>query len=88
VGGLLLVNWYLTPPLHTWTISDPENVLALFVFLAVAAAMSFFVAQAARRAAQATRARAKAETLMRLAGSSSAEAILDGKSPATSLPRQ
>jgi two-component system sensor histidine kinase KdpD len=40
--------------------------------------MSFFVAQAARRAAQATRARAKAETLMRLAGSSSAEAILDG----------
>jgi two-component system sensor histidine kinase KdpD len=78
LGGFLLVNWYLTPPLYTWTISDPENVLALLVFLAVAAAMSFFVALAARRAAQATRARAKAETLMRLAGSSSVEVILEG----------
>ena len=78
VGGFLLVNWYLTPPLHTFTIGDPENVLALLVFLAVAVAMSSFVALAARRAAQATRARAKAETLMRLAGTSSAAAILDG----------
>ena len=48
------------------------------MFLAVAVAMSSFVALAARRAAQATRARAKAETLMRLAGASSAVAILDG----------
>ncbi len=78
VGGFLLVNWFLTPPIHTWTIGDPENVLALAVFLAVAVAMSSFVALAARRAAQATRARAKAETLMRLAGSSSSVAILDG----------
>ena len=78
VGGFLLVNWYLTPPLHTWTIGDPGNVLALIVFLVVAVAMSSFVALAARRASQATRARAKAETLMRLAGSSSAEAVLDG----------
>ncbi len=78
VGGFLLVNWYLTPPVHTWTIGDPENVLALLVFLAVAVAMSTFVALAARRAAQATRARAKAETLMRLAGTSSTVAILDG----------
>ena len=78
VGGFLLVNWFLTPPIHTWTISDPENVLALIVFLAVAVAMSSFVALAARRAAQATRARAKAETLMRLAGTSSTAAILEG----------
>ena len=76
--GFLLVNWYLTPPIHTWTIGDPENVLALLVFLAVAVAMSSFVALAARRAAQATRARAKAETLMRLAGTSNSVAILDG----------
>ena len=40
--------------------------------------MSVFVALAARRAAQATRARAKAETLMRLAGTSSTATILDG----------
>ncbi len=76
--GFVLVNWYLTPPLHTFTIGQPENVLALIVFLAVAVTMSIFVALAARRAAQATRARAKAETLMRLAGTSSAPTILDG----------
>ena len=78
VEGFLLVNWYLTPPLHTFTVGQPEHLLALFVFLAVAVAMSMFVALAARRAAQATRARAKAETLMRLAGTSSTAAILDG----------
>ena len=78
VEGFLLVNWYLTPPLHTFTVGRPENLLALLVFLAVAVAMSSFVALAARRAAQATRARAKAETLMRLAGTSSTVAILDG----------
>jgi two-component system sensor histidine kinase KdpD len=78
VGGFLLVNWFLTPPIHTWTIGDWENVLALIVFLAIAVAMSSFVALAARRASQATRARAKAETLMRLAGSSSAVAVLEG----------
>ena len=76
--GFFLVNWYLTPPLYTFTIGQPENVLALIVFLAVAVTMSVFVALAARRAAQATRARAKAETLMRLAGTSSAPTILDG----------
>jgi two-component system sensor histidine kinase KdpD len=78
IGGFLLVNWYLTPPLYTWTIAEPENVLALVVFLIVAIAMSSFVALAARRAAQATRARAKAESLMRLAGTSNASTILDG----------
>ena len=78
VRGFVLVNWYLTPPLHTFTIGEPENVLALIVFLAVAVTMSIFVALAARRAAQATRARAKAETLMRLAGTSSTPTILDG----------
>ncbi len=77
VGGFLLVNWFLTPPVHTWTVSSPENVLALAVFLAVAVAMSSFVALAARRASQATRARAKAETLMRLAGTSNTMTILD-----------
>jgi two-component system, OmpR family, sensor histidine kinase KdpD len=76
IGGFLLVNWFLTPPLYTWTVGEPRNVLALFVFLAVAIVMSSFVALAARRTAQATRARAKAETLMRLAGTSSVPAIL------------
>ena len=55
---------------HTFTIADAEDVLALFVFLAVGAIVSSFVALAARRAAEGARARAEAEALARLAGSS------------------
>jgi two-component system, OmpR family, sensor histidine kinase KdpD len=48
------------------------------VFLATAAIVSVFVDLAARRAAEGNRARAEAEALARLAGSSSATAVLDG----------
>ena len=78
VGGFLLVNWYFTPPLHTFTIGEGENLLALFVFLAVGAIVSSFVALAARRAAEGARARAEAEALSRLAGSSTVSALLEG----------
>ncbi len=77
VAGFLLVNWYFTPPLYTFTIGEGENVLALVVFLAVAGLVSAFVALASRRAAEGTRARAEAEALSRLAGSSSVEALLE-----------
>jgi two-component system sensor histidine kinase KdpD len=77
VAGFLLVNWYFTPPLYTFTISEGENVLALVVFVAVAGLVSAFVALAARRAAEGMRARAEAEALARLAGSSSVEALLE-----------
>ena len=78
VGGFLLVNWYFTPPLYTFTISEGENILALAVFLAVALIVSGFVALAARRSTEAARARAEAEALSRLAGSSTVSAVLDG----------
>jgi two-component system sensor histidine kinase KdpD len=77
VSGFLLVNWYFTPPLYTLTISEGENILALIVFLAVAATVSVFVDLAARRAAEGRRARAEAEALSRLAGSSPAPALLE-----------
>jgi two-component system sensor histidine kinase KdpD len=77
VLGFLLVNWYFTPPLYTFTISEGENILALSVFLAVAAIVSGFVALAARRAAEGARSRAEAEALSRLAGSAPAEVVLD-----------
>src|SRR5687768_10662621 len=35
-----VINWFFTPPTHTWTIADPENVLALVVFLLVAGVVS------------------------------------------------
>src|SRR5689334_12671766 len=40
VAGFLLLNWYFTPPIYEWTIADGENILALVVFLLVAAAVS------------------------------------------------
>jgi two-component system sensor histidine kinase KdpD len=69
VVGFLLVNRLFTPPIHTWTINQPQNIFALMVFLAVAVVVSALVAAAARRSAEAARAAAEAETLAGLAGS-------------------
>ncbi len=77
VAGDLLANWYFTPPIHTFTISDPENLLALCVFLAVAVAFSSFVALAARRAAAGEQARSEAELFRSLSGHTSIAALLD-----------
>jgi two-component system, OmpR family, sensor histidine kinase KdpD len=76
-AAFLLANWYFTPPLYTFTISETENLLALAVFLLVAGTVSAFVSLAARRAAEGQRARAEAETLARLAGTSSVAELLD-----------
>jgi two-component system sensor histidine kinase KdpD len=78
VGGSLLVNYYFVPPLYTFTIDEGENILAIAVFLVVAVVVSGFVSLASRRAAEGRRARAEAEALLRLAGSSPASAVLDG----------
>jgi two-component system, OmpR family, sensor histidine kinase KdpD len=77
VAGFLLVNWYFTPPVHTFTIAQGENLLALSVFLAVAVVVSTFVSLASRRAAEGARDRAEAEALARLAGSSPVGDLLD-----------
>ena len=66
-GGL--ANYFFTPPLHTFGIAEPENVLAIIVLIAVAAAVSAVVDLAARRTVQAARSRAEADTLVLLAGS-------------------
>jgi two-component system sensor histidine kinase KdpD len=77
VAASLLVNWYFVPPLHTFTISEGENILSLVVFLAVAAIVSVFVSLASRRAWVGARARAEAEALLRLAGSSPVSSVLE-----------
>ena len=56
VGRVLLLNYYFTPPLHTLTISETNNALALLVFILVAALVSSVVDLAARRTRQAARA--------------------------------
>ena len=68
LAGFLVVNRLFTPPLHRWTVAEAENLLALVVFLVVAAVVSALVAAASRRSAEATRAAAEAATLAGLAG--------------------
>ena len=68
VAADLLANWFFVPPLHTLTIGDTDNLVALAVFLAVAGTVSWLVGYAAKRAAEAVRGRAEAATLVRLAG--------------------
>ncbi|SPL92532.1 Osmosensitive K+ channel histidine kinase KdpD [[Actinomadura] parvosata subsp. kistnae] len=80
VLGFGLLNWFFTPPLHTLTIAEPENVLALAIFVLVAAMVSTVVDLAARRSREAARSRADAEVLSTLAGH-----VLRGESALPSL---
>ncbi len=66
VVAFALANWYFTPPIHTLTIDEAEDLLALVVFVVVAIVVSTVVANAARRTVEAERARAEAEILVRL----------------------
>ena len=82
VAASLLLNWYFTEPLHTFTIAEPKNLLALLLFVTVAVAVSSVVHLAARRAVQAARAREEAAAQLELAqtvlgGADSPAAILD-----------
>jgi two-component system sensor histidine kinase KdpD len=80
IAGFLLLNWFFVPPIHQFTIAERENLLALLVFLLIAAAVSVTVDRSARRTRDAARARAEAETLSTLAGS-----VLRGSRPLPAL---
>ncbi|MGZ4567253.1 MAG: DUF4118 domain-containing protein, partial [Blastococcus sp.] len=69
VVGSLLLNYFVVPPVHTLTISAPQNLLALVVFILIALLVSRVVDAAARRSSEAARSNAEAETLSALAGS-------------------
>jgi two-component system sensor histidine kinase KdpD len=73
VAGALLLNWFFTPPFGTLDVDSPEEIVVFGVFLVVAAAVSWVVDLAARRTAEAARARAEAEALSSLAGTAMAE---------------
>ncbi|WP_432011779.1 ATP-binding protein [Streptomyces cucumeris] len=80
--GSLLLNYYFTPPTHTLTVDDPENIVAIAIFVAVAVSVASVVDLAARRTHQAARLRAESEVLSFLAGSvlrgeTSLEALLE-----------
>lgn len=72
IAGFLLANWYFTPPYYEFTIAEGENLVALVIFLLVGGVVSFLVATASSRTADAARARAEAETLAAMSGTLSA----------------
>jgi two-component system sensor histidine kinase KdpD len=80
VFASVLLNYYFIPPIHRFTIADPNNLLALAVFAAVALTVAAVVDRAARLARRAARATAEAETLSALAGS-----VLGGQSAIEAL---
>jgi two-component system, OmpR family, sensor histidine kinase KdpD len=82
VTSSLLLNWYFTRPVHTLTIADPQNLLALLLFVTVAVTVSSVVHLAAHRAQQAARSAEEAAELLALAqtvlgGADTPSAILD-----------
>jgi two-component system sensor histidine kinase KdpD len=83
VAADLLANWFFIPPVHTFTIGATDNVVALVVFLAVTAVISWLVGYAARRSVEAARGRAEAATLVRLAG-----ALLSDQDPMAEVMSQ
>ncbi len=58
VFSVMAYNFFFLPPLYTFTIADPENVVALFFFLVVAVIVSNLTA-AGRQQIVSARARAK-----------------------------
>ena len=79
LAGFLAGNYLFTPPFETWTIDSGQDVFALVAFLVVTGATGALVSLTARRAAQARRAHAEAETLLALttvSGAATAHEIL------------
>src|SRR6266516_3860289 len=82
ITASLLLNWYFTEPLHTLTVAEPRNLLALMLFVTVAVTVSSVVHLAARRAVQAARSGEDAASLLALAqtvlgGADTPAAVLD-----------
>ena len=86
VGGLaasVALNYWFTPPIHSFTIADHNNALALGVFVAVAVAVSSVVDLAATRTEEAVRSAAEAEVLSGLAST-----VLTADQPLEALAAQ
>ena len=83
VLGSLALNWFFTPPLYTFTISDPQNLVVLLVYILVALAVSSVVHLSDRRAAAARAAQREAAAL-----AESAETLLAERDQLPALLRQ
>ncbi len=68
LSGLLL-NYYLIPPRHSFTIAEPNSAITELVLLLIAVAVAVLVNDAAKRTREARRASQEAELLTLFAGS-------------------
>src|ERR1039457_5754075 len=66
VVATLAFNYYFLPPIHTFTIADPQNWIALLAFLTSAIVASRLAERARREALNATRRRKEVERLYSL----------------------
>ncbi|MDF3289671.1 sensor histidine kinase [Streptomyces silvisoli] len=98
VTASLLLNYYFIPPIGEFTITEPNNVLALAAFAIVAVTVAAIVDRSQRLARRAANATAEAETLSSMAGNilggdQAVEVLLDrtretfGMDSAELLPR-
>jgi two-component system, OmpR family, sensor histidine kinase KdpD len=76
VVSFALADWYLIPPIHSWTIQRPSDLGSLVAFIVVAVTVSLLIDRLARRNLDTARAKAESEALARLAGG----AVLSGRS--------
>ncbi len=67
LAGATLENFLFVPPLHTFAVARPDDVAALVFFALFAIVASLAVGRLAQRSAEAERARAEAEVLVRTA---------------------
>ncbi|MGG7575743.1 ATP-binding protein [Streptomyces sirii] len=68
LSASLLLNYYFIPPSGQFTITEPNNALALAVFVAVAVTVAAIVERSLRLSRRAASATAEAETLSSMAG--------------------
>jgi two-component system sensor histidine kinase KdpD len=65
LAATLAYNFFFLPPVHTFTIADPQNWVALFAFLTTAIIASNLSARARSQAAEANQRRREVERLYR-----------------------
>ncbi len=63
LAGMLCLNYFFLPPVGKWTIADPQNWVALCVFVITAVVASQLSARAKRRTAEANSRRREMERL-------------------------
>ncbi|MCI0486452.1 MAG: DUF4118 domain-containing protein [Blastocatellia bacterium] len=86
IAGMLCFNFFFLPPFGTWTIDDPQNWVALFVFLATAVITSQLSSAARSRARDAERRREEVWKLYEL--SRAINITPDSETAISSIARQ